>query len=143
MERAWKIVHIPYIVYIHCIHTQYNTQIHTQYSYKVYNKHTSTHVKTDGRIDEQADGGIYIFYIYVVYEVSLHSTHIQIHTQRTYIVYTQRSHGRTDGQMDLIVHIPYIVYIQVQVYVFCFIWSLPTKIQCITCQFTILLRIAK
>lgn len=34
--------------------------------------------------------------------------------------------GRTDGQMDIIVHIPYIVYMQVQVYVFCFIWSLPT-----------------
>ena len=96
MERAWKIVYIPYIVYIHCIHTQYNTQIHTQYSYKVYNKHTWTHVKTDGWIDEQADGGIYIFYIYMVYKVSLHSTHIQTHTQRTYIVYTQRAHGRTD-----------------------------------------------
>ena len=58
----------------------------------------------DGRIDEQTDGPIYIFYLYMVYEVSIHSTHVethmQIHTQHTYIVYTQSTHGRTDGWAD-------------------------------------------
>lgn len=66
--------------------------------------------------NRQTDGSIYIFYKYMVYIVSIYSTHIKTHTQHTYVIYTQSTHGRTrdrlaDRQMDVIAHTPWILYI--------------------------------
>ena len=58
------------------------------------------------------------------------SAHIQIHTQHKYIVYPQSTHGRTDwqtdGQMDITLHIPYIVYIP-SVHTIAYIHSIHTE----------------
>ena len=42
--------------------------------------------------------------------VSIHNIHAQIHTQQSYVVYTQSTHARTDGWIHGYIHI-YNIYI--------------------------------
>ena len=44
--------------------------------------------RTDSRINRQIDEWTNIFYMCMLYRVFIYSTHIQVHTQHIYTVYT-------------------------------------------------------
>lgn len=82
-------VHTPYtyIAQIYLITPRYIHSIHIQYTHKAH-------------MDGWTGVHIQMGYMYMVYMVNIYSTHTQIHTQHTYIVYGQSTHVWTDGRKN-------------------------------------------